>query len=136
MKTINVYLKEGLRINKNTSFKKQEYSDEELSNPKFYITCEIPDLDDKIDKILNNTNSDYIPFKKRKTAQGNNMNWYRFYCYLYYNGPSKRIDVVKGVKGDTNSQYAEMFTDLKKYNICSSQKGLFKTEDPEDWKIN
>lgn len=136
MKNINLYLKEGLRINKNTSFKKQEYSDEELKDPKTYTTCSIPDLDDEIDdklKELSDKNK-LFPYKKRKTKYDNNVNWYSFYCYLYYNGPCKKEDVVKGVKGNTPSHYHELFTDLKIRNILSNpSRGIWEAEPPKNW---
>jgi len=137
MKNINTYLKEGLKINKNLKFDKHVYSDEELKDSKLYTTCDIPELDELIDdklKELNNRNSNY-PYSKRKTKYGNNVNWYSFYCYLYYNGPSKKEDVVKGVKGNTPSHYHELFTDLKIRNILSNpSRGVWETEHPKNWK--
>ena len=137
MKQLISYLQEGLRINKDTNFKKQIFSDEELKDPKTYTTCSIPDLDDEIDDKLKelSNKSNFFPYKKRKTKYDNNVNWYIFYCYLYYNGPCKKEDVVKGVKGNVPSHYNELFTDLKSRNMISNKKrGLWEAEPPKNWK--
>lgn len=128
MKNINNFIQEKLRIDKDTKI----YAPDDK---EFYDNCDIPEIDNDIDdKLEKKKTNNWFPFKKRK-SNGKNTNWYRFYCYLYFNGPAKKTDVVKAIKGDTNSQYAETFTELRRFNICSSEKGLWKAENPKNWNI-
>ena len=136
MKDINHFIIEKLILSRNKINKSFD-----LDDPEFYQTCDIPeldkDIDDYIDKIQQARCRHILPKRqiKRKNGSIKNSNWYAFYCYVYYNGPTKKKDIIKAVKGDTNSQYAELFSELKKLNILSSSKWFLKAEDPKKWKF-
>lgn len=135
MKDINQFIIEKLILSRN---KINKNFDED--NPEFYQTCDIPELDNDIDDYIDKShyNRCKLLLSNRKFKKnGNYINslWYTFYCYLYYNGPTNKKDIIKAIKGDTNSQYAELFTHLKTRNILSSNKGLWKAENPKSWKF-
>lgn len=126
MKKINDYILEKFKINSET-----------IQNNGLDIdfnTCNIPEFDEDIDEFLEKNKRYLRFFKKRKSKADKNAVWYQFYCYLYYDGPAKKADVIKAIKGETNSQYAETFTEMRYHNICSSEKGIWKAEDPRKWK--
>lgn len=140
MKKIEEYILEKFKINSKTAKKEYRecvFTDEELKDPATYLTCNIPEYDEEIDEWLENKPPVYSyhmgQIKKRKNRE-KNANWYQFYCYAFYNGPTKKQDIIKGIKGNTNSQYAEVFTEMKYYNILSSNRGVYKAEDPKNWR--
>ena len=72
--------------------------------------------------------------KARKKSNGQNTNFYKFYCYLYYMGPTKKKDIITFFFGNTNSQYASQFTDYNSLNIIVSDKGYKKAMPPKEWR--
>ena len=134
MKNLKDIISEKLVLNKNSNSSIHSHEDKE-----FFYTCDIPELDDEIDNYLAKSHRNGFRVASlpatRKKSNGQNTNFYKFYCYLYYNGPAKRKDIIKFFFGDTNSQYAQVFTDLNALNIIVSEKGYKKAMPPKEWKL-
>ena len=132
MKDIKNFINEKLVINRDS----QVSSQEDINNPEFYRTCQIPEIDKEIQNFLDKNNQlsfphGYLP-KKIRNTKNINSSFYKIYSYLYFHGPTSKKEVLSffGHTGSFSYQWAEW----SKLNIINSDRGMVTCNNPSKWK--
>lgn len=120
MKTLNLYIFEKLKIDKDIKFN---------TDYQFYF-----DTDDYAqDNELPNWAYDY---RKLKNGSRNRF-WYAIVNFIYKNGPSKKENIIRFLKPNGSSQYSRLFSELYKSGVISkgsgSERGNWSLNDPSRW---
>ena len=139
MKNLKDIIVERLHITKDT---KTVHED-----PEFYYTCTVNDLcidDVKESDVMDAYNEEILGSKWYNLASPHGKNnkrntlWYAAYCYLLDQGPKNRKDILAFLKPGSSTQYAEIFTAMRAFNIIKSgtgkERGLCLPQLPQDWK--